>query len=113
MEPRKETTCTVLAMHAMHKDEESRNTHDRMGVSEGWGKALDHAILTTVRGYGCSRAHAAKLAQAAYTCLRCPRQGMTSILRGCYQTLLLNDLEQRAGACLKSQRCCGTTTQEV
>jgi hypothetical protein len=45
MEPQgKETTYTALAMHAMHKDEESRNTHDRMGVGEGWGKALDHAI---------------------------------------------------------------------
>jgi hypothetical protein len=28
----------------MHKDEESRNTHDRMGFSEGWGEALDQLV---------------------------------------------------------------------
>jgi Activator of Hsp90 ATPase homolog 1-like protein len=45
MEPQgKETTYTALAMHAMHKDEESRNTHDRMGFSGGWGKALDQLV---------------------------------------------------------------------
>src|SRR4051812_3549650 len=26
---------------AMHKDEAGRDTHDRMGFSDGWGKALD------------------------------------------------------------------------
>jgi uncharacterized protein YndB with AHSA1/START domain len=35
------TKYTALAMH---KDEESRNTHDRMGFSEGWGTALDQLI---------------------------------------------------------------------
>ena len=29
---------------AKHKDEESRNAHDRMGFSEGWGKALDQLV---------------------------------------------------------------------
>ena len=42
MEPDgKGTKYTALAMH---KDEESRNTHDRMGFSEGWGKALDQLV---------------------------------------------------------------------
>jgi uncharacterized protein YndB with AHSA1/START domain len=29
---------------AMHKDEEGRNVHDRMGFSQGWGKALDQLV---------------------------------------------------------------------
>jgi len=29
---------------AMHKDEQGRNAHDRMGFSEGWGKALDQLV---------------------------------------------------------------------
>jgi uncharacterized protein YndB with AHSA1/START domain len=29
---------------ALHKDEEGRNAHDRMGFSEGWGKALDQLV---------------------------------------------------------------------
>ena len=32
---------TKYSALAMHKDEESRDKHDRMGFSEGWGKALD------------------------------------------------------------------------
>ena len=35
------TRYTALAMH---KDEASRNTHDRMGFSEGWGTALDQLV---------------------------------------------------------------------
>jgi uncharacterized protein YndB with AHSA1/START domain len=29
---------------AMHKDEQGRNAHDRMGFGEGWGKALDQLV---------------------------------------------------------------------
>ena len=29
---------------ALRKDEESRNRHGRMGLSEGWGKALDRLV---------------------------------------------------------------------
>jgi uncharacterized protein YndB with AHSA1/START domain len=29
---------------AMHKDEKDRNAHDRMGFSDGWGKALDQLV---------------------------------------------------------------------
>lgn len=29
---------------AMHKDEEGRNAHDRMGFNQGWGKALDQLV---------------------------------------------------------------------
>jgi uncharacterized protein YndB with AHSA1/START domain len=29
---------------AMHKDEASRNAHERMGFSEGWGKAFDQLV---------------------------------------------------------------------
>ena len=29
---------------ALHKDEDSANAHDRMGFSEGWGKALDQLV---------------------------------------------------------------------
>jgi hypothetical protein len=28
----------------MHKDEASRDPHDRMGFAEGWGKALDRLL---------------------------------------------------------------------
>ena len=35
---------TKYSALALHKDEESRNTHDRMGFSEGWGKALDQLV---------------------------------------------------------------------
>ncbi len=42
MEPQgKGTRYSALAMH---KDEEGRNTHDRMGFSDGWGKALDQLV---------------------------------------------------------------------
>src|SRR2546430_10310541 len=42
MEPHgKGTKYTALAMH---KDEKDRNAHDRMGFSEGWGKALDQLV---------------------------------------------------------------------
>ena len=37
----KGTKYTALAMH---KDEEGRNAHDRMGFSEGWSKALDQLV---------------------------------------------------------------------
>jgi len=37
----KGTKCSALAMH---KDEEGRNAHDRMGFSEGCGKALDQLV---------------------------------------------------------------------
>lgn len=37
----KGTKYTALAMH---KDEEGRNAHDRMGFSDGWGKALDQLV---------------------------------------------------------------------
>lgn len=29
---------------AMHRDEEGRNTHDRMGFQEGWGTAIDQLV---------------------------------------------------------------------
>ena len=29
---------------ALHKDEEGRSAHERMGFSEGWGKALDQLV---------------------------------------------------------------------
>jgi uncharacterized protein YndB with AHSA1/START domain len=35
------TKYTALAMH---KDEEGRDAHDRMGFTEGWGKALDQLV---------------------------------------------------------------------
>jgi uncharacterized protein YndB with AHSA1/START domain len=35
---------TKYSALAMHKDEEGRNAHDRMGFSEGWGKALDQLV---------------------------------------------------------------------
>jgi len=35
---------TKYSALAMHKDEEGRDTHDRMGFSEGWGKALDQLV---------------------------------------------------------------------
>ena len=38
---RKGTKYTALAMH---KDEKDRNAHDRMGFSDGWGKALDQLV---------------------------------------------------------------------
>ncbi|HEX9462321.1 MAG TPA: SRPBCC family protein [Alphaproteobacteria bacterium] len=42
MEPRgKGTKYTALALH---KDEDGRNAHDRMGFSDGWGKALDQLV---------------------------------------------------------------------
>jgi len=42
MEPHaKGTRYSALAAH---KDEESRNRHDRIGFSEGWGKALDQLV---------------------------------------------------------------------
>ena len=42
MEPQgKGTKYTALAMH---KDERDRNAHDRMGFSDGWGKALDQLV---------------------------------------------------------------------
>jgi hypothetical protein len=28
----------------MRKDEESRNEHDRMGFSQGWGKPFDQLV---------------------------------------------------------------------
>jgi uncharacterized protein YndB with AHSA1/START domain len=37
----KGTRYTALAMH---KDEDGRNAHDRMGFSDGWGKALDQLV---------------------------------------------------------------------
>ena len=37
----KGTKYTALAMH---KDEKDRNAHDRMGFSDGWGKALDQLV---------------------------------------------------------------------
>jgi uncharacterized protein YndB with AHSA1/START domain len=37
----KGTKYTALAMH---KDENDRNAHDRMGFSEGWSKALDQLV---------------------------------------------------------------------
>jgi len=42
MEPHpKGTKYTALAMH---KDEDGRNAHDRMGFSDGWGKAFDQLV---------------------------------------------------------------------
>jgi uncharacterized protein YndB with AHSA1/START domain len=35
---------TKYAALAMHKDEKDRNAHDRMGFSDGWGKALDQLV---------------------------------------------------------------------
>jgi uncharacterized protein YndB with AHSA1/START domain len=40
----KGTKYTALAMH---KDEDSRNAHDRMGFRDGWGKALDQLVAYT------------------------------------------------------------------
>jgi uncharacterized protein YndB with AHSA1/START domain len=37
-------TGTKYSALAMHKDEESRNTHEQMGFSEGWGRALDQLV---------------------------------------------------------------------
>lgn len=37
------TKYTALAMH---KDEEARATHERMGFHEGWGAALDQLVET-------------------------------------------------------------------
>jgi uncharacterized protein YndB with AHSA1/START domain len=37
-------TGTKYTALAMHKDEASRDAHDRMGFSEGWGKALDQLV---------------------------------------------------------------------
>jgi uncharacterized protein YndB with AHSA1/START domain len=35
---------TKYSALAMHKDEVSRDKHERMGFSEGWGKALDQLV---------------------------------------------------------------------
>ena len=42
LEPHEKGTKYVAL--ALHKDEEGRNAHDRMGFSEGWGKALDQLV---------------------------------------------------------------------
>jgi uncharacterized protein YndB with AHSA1/START domain len=35
---------TKYSALAMHKDEQSCRAHDRMGFSDGWGKALDQLV---------------------------------------------------------------------
>jgi uncharacterized protein YndB with AHSA1/START domain len=35
---------TKYSALALHKDEEGRDAHDRMGFTEGWGKALDQLV---------------------------------------------------------------------
>jgi uncharacterized protein YndB with AHSA1/START domain len=35
--------CKYSAL-AMHKDEQGRDAHDRMGFSQGWGRALDQLV---------------------------------------------------------------------
>lgn len=37
-------TGTKYSALAMHKDEASRNRHERMGFSEGWGRSLDQLV---------------------------------------------------------------------
>jgi len=37
-------TGTKYSALAIHKDEESRNRHERMGFSEGWGRSLDQLV---------------------------------------------------------------------
>lgn len=37
-------TGTKFKAMAMHRDEEGRNTHDRMGFQDGWGTALDQMV---------------------------------------------------------------------
>lgn len=33
----------------MHADEKSRETHEKMGFHEGWGKALDQLVALAKR----------------------------------------------------------------
>jgi uncharacterized protein YndB with AHSA1/START domain len=35
---------TTYRATALHKDEDSRNRHERMGFRDGWGKSLDQLI---------------------------------------------------------------------
>jgi uncharacterized protein YndB with AHSA1/START domain len=35
---------TKYSAIALHENEQSRNTHNRMGFTDGWGKALDQLV---------------------------------------------------------------------
>src|SRR5262249_5506361 len=48
----KGTKYTALAMH---KDEKDRTAHDRMGFSDGWGKALDQLLAAAKTMSGIRR----------------------------------------------------------
>jgi hypothetical protein len=52
---------------------------------------------------------------SGFAAFAAPRNDESAFCGVDIKTPLLNDLEhrQRARACLKSQRCCGTTTQGV